>query len=157
MRRSSRTRFLAASSFLLLMLSGHIAHGQVANVSVTSSRPADLVGLYRIDNPVIDATSTIHYLRLMRDGRSRLESVRIDAAGVPIRASVEIGPFHRHPWSVKTLGEGASNLCFERDAAESCMAFHQEMPRGDLLLFKPDANWGSPTLILRRQGSARSR
>lgn len=152
-----RTRFIAASSFLLLALPLHLAHTQVATASAASVRPADLAGLYRMETPSSNATSTVRYLRLFSDGRSRLESVRIDGTASPISARVEVGPIHQHPWRVKMLSPGAApQLCFQMNATESCTAFHKEMPGGDLFLFAPDANWGSPTLILRREGSDRT-
>lgn len=128
------------------------ARAQTVPVSAVPVRPATLSGLYRLETPSPDSRSIITFLRLLPDGRSRLELLRIDDVGPTVRAVVEVGPFHRHPWRTKALAPGASpQLCFEIKRAESCSAFHVEGPRGDILLFAPEALWGEPTWVLRRQ------
>lgn len=150
------TRYLFACSAFVLVAPFRSAEAQAATASATTVRPSELAGLYRMVTPSTDSTSVIRFLRLFADGRSRLESVRIDANRAPVRARVEVGGFHRRPWGLKTASATAApKLCFEMRAAESCTAFHREMPGGDLLLFAPGANWGSPTLILRRQAAVR--
>jgi hypothetical protein len=157
MRRQMIARCIAAFSFLAFCLPAYSLHAQAANASASPVRPSELAGLYRMDTPSPDASSVIRFLRLFADGRSRLEFVRIDVAGGEIRAHATVGPFHRHAWRLKAPGAGAATqLCFELETTESCTAFHKEMPSGDLLLFAPEANWGSPTLVLRRQGSGSS-
>ena len=154
MRPSLIAHGLFVSSFVLATVAGRDGQAQTFNASGDPVRPAALAGLYRIEVPSTVSTSSIQFLRLFVDGRSRIELVRIDGTGRPVQARVLVGSFSEHPWRLKaTSAEHGQQLCFEMDGSESCTAFHQEMPRGDLLLFAPDANWGSPTIILRRQGS----
>lgn len=150
-------RCLVACTAVVLAFPVRSANAQAAIASATMLRPAELAGLYRMVTPSTDSTSVIHFLRLFPDGRSRMESVRIDASRAPVRARVEVQTFHRRPWGLKTSSASAApQLCFEMRTAEACTAFHREMPRGDLHLFAPGAHWGSPTLILRRQANFRS-
>ena len=124
---------------------------QVVSASAPLTRSTDLVGLYRLERPSSIAPSTITFLRLLPDGRSRIETLHIDAAQT-VRATVKVERFNRRPWGLKTVSPGGSpQLCFDLQGTESCSSFHMEMPRRDLLLFAPDANWGAPTLILRRE------
>jgi hypothetical protein len=153
MRRQVIARSVAVCSFLVFGLSGNSLIAQVVTASGASVRPPELAGLYRIETPSLGSASVIRFLRLFADGRSRLESIRIDVTGAKVRTETTVGPFQRHPWRLKAPSAGAATqLCFELKITESCTAFHKEMPSGDLLLFAPEANWGSPSLILRRQG-----
>jgi hypothetical protein len=153
MRRHVIGRSVAVSAFLVLGLSGHSLIAQVVTASAATLRPPELAGLYRMETPSLDSASVIRFLRLFADGRSRLESIRIDVTGAKVRAETTVGPFQRHPWRLNVPSTGAATqLCFELTITESCTAFHMEMPSGDLLLFAPEANWGSPSLILHRQG-----
>lgn len=146
---SRETRFMMTVFVLAFPLA--IAHAQAVSVS-TSRRPAGLAGLYRLETPANDSSSVITFLRLLPNGRSRIESLHIDASGTALRARVQVGPFSTHPWRTKLVTTGGSpQLCFEIRRAESCAAFHKQGPRGDLLLFAPEALWGEPTLVLRRQ------
>ena len=155
MRRQGIARSVASSAFLVLGLSGHSLIAQVVTASAVALRPPELAGLYRMETPSVDSASVIRFLRLFADGRSRLESIRIDVTGARVRAETTVGPFQRHPWRLKAPSAGAATqLCFELKVTESCTAFHMEMPSGDLLLFASEANWGSPSLILHRQGRA---
>jgi hypothetical protein len=149
-----RTFLLAwrVAACLSVLVVARPASAQVTPTTISSPRPLELAGLYRMESPMAPAMSEILFLRLFPNGRSRVESVVIDTKGESVRTSVKVGGFHRWPWRLKTLQPGASPyICFEIKEAESCTAFHQEGPRRDLLLFGPDAAWGSPTLILRRQ------
>ena len=153
MRRQVIARCVAVSSFLAIGFPVHSLIAQSATTSIATQRPPEFAGRYRIDSPSAEPASMIRFIRLFSDGRSRLESVRIDATGPEVRARVTVGPFHRHAWTIKESRAGTpTQLCLELEATESCMAFHMEMPSGNLLLFAPEANWGSPSLILRRQG-----
>jgi hypothetical protein len=150
--RMTSCRVAAWLSVVVIVPPLALAHAQAVSVSAAPVRPANLAGLYRVETPSIDSTSVITFLRLYTDGRNRLESVHIDASGATVGARVEVGQFHRHPWRTKALAPGASpQLCFEINRAESCAAFHMEGPHGDLLLFAPEALWGKPTWVLRRQ------
>lgn len=155
--RHQVARCLVACLAFVFVFPLRSANAQAATASTTEVRPSELAGLYRMITPSTDSTSVIRFLRLFADGRSRLESVRIDANQAPVRARVEVEAFHRRPWGLKTRSATAApQLCFEMRTIESCTAFHREGPGGDLLLFAPGANWGSPTLILRRQATARA-
>jgi hypothetical protein len=157
MNRQVIARCVAVFSFLAVGFPVHLSMAQSVTPALAKTRPPELAGRYRVDSPSSDAASTIRFIKLFSDGRSRLEFVRIDATGPQVLARVTAGPFHRHPWTLKQRGAGTpTQLCFELEAAESCMAFHLEMPSGDLLLFAPEANWGSPSLRLRRQGPVSS-
>jgi len=127
---------------------------QVVSASAPLTRSTDLAGLYRLERPSSIAPSTISFLRLLPDGHSRVETLHIDAAQ-SVRATVKVGRFSSRLWGLKSVSPGASpKLCFDVQGTESCLAFHIEMPRRDLLLFAPDANWDEPTLILRREPDA---
>ena len=157
MRRRMIARCVTVSSLLVLGFPARPLIAQAVAASATPVRPVELAGLYRIENPSVDSASVIRFLRLFPDGRSRLESVRINAAGAEVRARVTVGLFHRRAWRLNAPSVGAATqLCFELKTIEKCTAFHKEMPSGDLLLFAPEANWGSPSLTLRRQGSSSS-
>ena len=96
-------------------------------------------------------------LRLLRDGRIRWETLVIDASSPDLRARVYAGGFRNGRWRLKSIGEGrAPVLCLPDDFGEICYAFHAQFPGNDLLLFGADANWGEPTLTLRRQTSSPS-
>jgi hypothetical protein len=148
------TRSFVFQVAVAIMLACATASAQTAKaVSVSAPvRPAGLAGLYRVATPAMDSSSVITFLRLLPDGRSRLESLHIDTSAGIVRARVEVGAFHRNPWRTKVAAPGASpQLCFEMTKGQSCAAFHMEGSRGDLLLFAPEALWGEPTLVLRRQ------
>jgi len=146
------------SVFAVSLVHTSVGHAQAVSVSATRANLPELASLYRLETPAAIAPSAIRFLRLLPDGRSRIETVRVDLAAESVRATVSVESFSRRPWRLKTLSPGASpQLCFELGKTESCSAFHMEMPRGDLLLFSSAANWGAPTLILRREAKVPSR
>ena len=152
MRRPLIDRCLRVLGLLLLVVGITKADAQLAMASKAPGRPTALSGLYRIEIPASGSVSVIRFIRLFPDGRNRIEAVQLDASGARLQAKVSVSPFHRNRWGLKEVSpERAPQLCFAINGADSCAAFHQEMPSGDLLLFAADANWGSPSLILRRQ------
>lgn len=140
--------------FVAALLYTSSGGAQVVSTSAPLTRSSDLSGLYRLERPSSIAPSSITFLRLLPDGRSRVETLHIDG-GQSVRASVKVGRFSSRPWGLKTVSPGASpQLCIDVQGTVSCLAFHTEMPRRDILLFAPGANWGEPTLILRREPDA---
>lgn len=123
-----------------------------------AERPMEMAGLYRVESPSSIAPQKIRFLRLLPDGRARWETLVIDGKSSTVKASVTVGEFSNRRWHLKNVGDGrAPHLCYPDIAGESCYAFHAETPRNDLLLFGPDANWGEPTIILRREQASNTR
>ena len=140
-------------SIAIMLTVIHTSVGRAQAVApAVSTNPPELAGLYRLEVPATVAPSTITFLRLLPNGRSRVETLHIDPHAARIRATVKVEPFSHRPWKLKEVSPGRSpQFCFALREVESCSAFHVEGPRSDLLLFGPNANWGSPTLILRRE------
>ena len=123
-----------------------------------TDHPVEMAGLYRVESPSAIAPRKIEFLRLLADGRARWETLEIDAANPTVKGKVTVGKFGEKRWHLKELRSGrAPQICYPEARGESCYAFHAETPRNDLLLFAPNANWGEPTIILRREGASNDR
>jgi hypothetical protein len=146
---SSGSRFSTLCALVVALPTTAFAQNQLVT---NAERPAEIVGLYRIEIPSAVAPHQMKFLRLLADGRARWETVDIEPASSGVRASTTIGEFSNKRWHLKSVGAGlAPQFCFPEERRESCYAFHAEKPRYDLLLFAPDANWSEPTIVLRRE------
>jgi hypothetical protein len=123
-----------------------------AQASVATNKAPDLAGLYRIEVPGKVGESSIRYLRLLPDGRARVETVLVNTRGAAVNAQAKIGNYSKAGWALKTLEAGLSpQLCLALPEIRSCFGFHVEMPGANLPLYGPDALFGEPTIFLRRQ------
>jgi hypothetical protein len=128
---------------------------QVVHEPDAGFNPAAVAGLYQMLDPrgYADALTAATYLRLLPDGRSRTEGVRItDEQGV-IAATTEIGLIHELPWAVRS-GAGGKELCFDVAGKLQCGQMERDLATGDLLLYDTARPRGRPDLRLHRVTSA---
>lgn len=153
---------LAALSALVLICGAAVFAAPAPQAAAGRDVPAGLVGLY-----LMRAPSDVHearmmrdeftYLRLAADGRSRLENLTTSDSMAGVAPAVEVGPWHRNPWSVKsaTTPRGAAatmdgRLCFDApDHTQPCDFYHLDSATGDLSLYAAPAAT-RPTLVLRK-------
>src|SRR5437868_5421454 len=80
-----------------------LAHAQIAKpISAPSAglSAPEIAGLYQMVDPrgVADPITTATFLRLLPDGRSRLEAVMVSDISGAITSRTEVGQYHRDPW-----------------------------------------------------------
>ncbi len=159
----SRHRWLLTTVVLGAVTITGSALAAGARPARSAERPAELVGLYRMEAPEAVRPSArlrfpateVTFLRLMPNGQSRLENVTIaDRAGTAA-ASVEVGPVQAQPWAVRVPSVGGraaaplAQLCFQAAGALQCQRYERDDATGDLSLFA-GASASSVTLRLER-------
>lgn len=126
-------------------------------------RPAELAGLYRMEVPDVARPGSrlrrpvteVTFLRLLPDGRSRLENVTLADRAGSVTAAVEVGPIQRRLWDVRVpdaAGRPApalARLCFEHAGALQCERYERDADTGDVSLYA-GPNAASLTLRLER-------
>ncbi len=156
---SNRRRVMAGVALGIPALIG--AAG--APTDATSERPAELAGVYRMEIPEASRPSArlrfprteVTFLRLLPDGRSRLENVTLVDEGGTIAARVEVGPTNGEPWRVRVpvaAGRPASalaELCLTHAGAAQCQRYERDAETGDVSLYA-GATAGSLVLRLER-------
>ena len=128
-----------------------------------AERPAELGGVYRLEAPEAVRPSArlrfpateVTFLRLLPDGRSRLENVTVRDREGAVVAAVEVGPLHRQRWEVRVptpLGQAApqlAQLCVALGGELTCQRYERDAVTGDVTLFA-NASASSATLRLER-------
>lgn len=117
-----------------------------------------IAGLYQMMDPrgYADPLAAAAYLRLLPDGRSRLESVVVSDANGTITSKTEIGKFHRTPWVVKQTAAG-HELCFDVAGKSQCDQVERDPATNDLLLYDVTRPRGHADLRLHRVGAVTGR
>lgn len=143
---------LAALAALLVLCGAAVFAAPAPQAPVSPSLPAEFVGLYLMQAPpefpaarMMRDEST--YLRLAADGRSRLENLTTRDAATGVVPSVEVGPWHRNPWSVRPAAtpRGAAavmdgRLCFDAaNHTQPCTFYHRDPRTGDITLYAAPA------------------
>ena len=110
-----------------------------------------VAGLYQMLDPrgYADALDAATYLRLLPDGRSRLEGVLISDTNGAISARTVIRDFHRSPWIIRRT-PAAAELCFEVGRKLQCSQIERDPATGDLLLYDVARPRGHADLRLHR-------
>lgn len=140
----------------------HASTARRASSSV-AARPAELVGLYRLDVPEARRPSArlrypateVTFLRLLADGRARLENVTLADQGGVVAARVARGPTAARPWAVRTPSPGGrpapalAQLCVPQAGGVTCERYERDAVTGDLVLYA-GASAASATLRLER-------
>lgn len=143
---------LAGLSALVLLCGAAVFVAPTPQTPASSSVPAELVGLYQMQAPPEMPTARMMrdestYLRLAADGRSRLENLTTRDSATGVVPSVELGPWHRNPWSVRPAAtpRGAAatmdgRLCFDApNHTQPCTFYHRDPGTGDLTLYAAPA------------------
>ena len=153
---------LAGLSALVVLCGTAVFAAPAPQAPASPSVPAELVGLYLMQAPsempaarMMRDEST--YLRLAADGRSRLENLTTRDAATGVVPSVELGPWHRNPWSVRpaatprTADEAMDGrLCFEApNHSQPCDFYHRNPRTGDLTLYAAPAAWKMELRLLK--------
>jgi hypothetical protein len=137
------------------------ANGQTVN-SVNAPdaglSAAKIAGLYQMVDPrgYADPLAAAAYLRLLPDGRSRLEAIVVSDVSGSISSRTEIGDFHRTPWAVRQTQAGPE-LCFDVAGKSQCAQVERDLATSDLLLYDPARPRGHADLRLHRVGSSATR
>ncbi len=82
----------------------------------------NIAGLYQMIDPrgYADPLAAAVYLRLLPDGRSRLEGIVVSDLNGSISSRTEIGSFHRTAWAVRQTPSGPE-LCLMSPANRSAL------------------------------------
>lgn len=144
--------FLAASNSAAAQ-SARTVHEPNAGLTTTS-----IAGLYQMVDPrgLADPLAAATYLRLLPDGRSRLEGVMVSDANGSITSRTEIGNFHRNPWAIHSTAAGPE-LCFDVGGKTQCDQVERDLATNDLLLYDAARPRGRADLRLHRVGQTRAR
>jgi hypothetical protein len=96
----------------------------------------EIAGLYQMLDPrgYADAFAAATYLRLLPDGRSRLEGVVVSDVNGSIKSVTEIGNYHRTRWTIQRTAAGPE-LCFDVAGKSLCSQVERDLATNDLLLF----------------------
>lgn len=145
----------------LLLIAANTANGQ----GVKAVREPDaglsastIAGLYQMIDPrgYADPLAAATYLRLLPDGRSRLEAVVVADMNGSINSRTNIGSFHRTPWAIKLTPAGPE-LCFDVVAKSHCAQVERDLVTNDLLLYDAARPRGRADLRLHRVDAPSSR
>jgi hypothetical protein len=138
---------------------GSAVHGLAAQSvnSPLSLNTANIAGLYQMLDPrgYADAFTAATYLRLLPDGRSRLEGVVVTDVNGSINSQSEIGAFHRTPWAVRETAAGPE-LCFDVAGKSQCAQVERDPATNDLLLYSTTRPRGHADLRLHKIVTVRS-
>lgn len=135
------------------------AQGQIGGKNPDAGIAAgNIVGLYQMLDPrgYADPLAAATYLRLLPDGRSRLEGVIVSDLGGSIHSTTEIGSYHRNPWTVRSTPAGPE-LCFDAGGKSKCGQIERDPATGDLLLFDAARPRGRADLRLHRIAPTQAR
>jgi hypothetical protein len=160
-KMSRSTRIALALTFTASVASTVTAEAQSAHaVKAPDSgfTPAQIAGLYQMVDPrgYADVLTAVTYLRLLPDGRSRLEGVAVSDVNGAIAAHTEIAAYHRTPWAIKGSAAGPE-LCFDVAGKSQCEQVERDPATNDLLLFSTTRPRGHADLRLHRIGAAPAR
>jgi hypothetical protein len=124
---------------------------QSVNAAPSDLTSGSVAGLYQMLDPrgYADALTAATYLRLLPDGRSRLEAIMVKDAGGSITSQTEIGTFHRTPWSVRQT-PGGPELCFDAAGKSQCAQVERDAATNDLLLYSTTRPRGRADLRLHK-------
>jgi hypothetical protein len=153
--RTRNTSSLIAAALLLTALNTADGQGAKAvrepDAGFTAS---SIAGLYQMLDPrgYADPLAAAAYLRLLPDGRSRLEGVVVSDVNGSINSRTEIGSFHRTPWAISPTAAGPE-LCFDVAGKSHCEQIERDLATSDLLLYDPARPRGRPDLRLHRVGA----
>ena len=149
----SATRIAFALGFVLIVSgTGTAAQAQSASAGKTPDAGftvSNIAGLYQMVDPrgYADPLTAATYLRLLADGRSRLEGVIVSDIGGSINARTEIGSYHRNPWRLRSTPAG-EELCFDVGGKSKCAQVERDLATNDLLLFDASRPRGHADLRL---------
>lgn len=156
----SVTRAASALSVTAILFGAtNTAQGQIGAKNPDAGfATSNIVGLYQMLDPrgYADPLAAATYLRLLPDGRSRLEGVIVSDLGGTISSTTEIGSYHRNPWTVRSTPAGAE-LCFDAGGKSKCAQIERDPVTGDLLLFDTARPRGHADLRLHRIAPAQAR
>jgi hypothetical protein len=118
----------------------------------------DIAGLYQMLDPRghADPFAAATYLRLLPDGRSRLEGVIVSDVNGSISSRTEISSFHRTPWLVRSVASGPE-LCLDVAGKSHCTQMERDLATNDLLLYDPARPRGRADLRLHKVAAASPR
>lgn len=119
---------------------------------------SNIAGLYQMIDPrgYADPLAAATYLRLLPDGRSRLEGVLVSDVGGSISSKTEIGGYHRNPWAIRSTAAG-QELCFDVGGKSQCAQVERDLATSDLLLFDTARPRGHADLRLHQIGRSLAR
>jgi hypothetical protein len=153
---------LAALSTLVVLCGAAVFAAPSPQSPAATGVPAQFVGLYLMRAPADFPVGRMMrdeftYLRLAADGRSRLENLTTSDSTAGVAPAVEVGPWHRNPWSVRPAAapRGAADslegrLCFDLpNHTQPCDFYHRDPGTGDLTLYAAPAAT-KVTLLLRK-------
>ena len=114
-----------------------------------------VAGLYQMLDPrgYADGLTAATYLRLLPDGRSRLEAVLVADGNGVISARTDVSEYHRSPWAIRRTTAGPE-LCFEVAGKTKCSQVERDLATGDLLLYDATRPRGHADLRLHRVSPA---
>ncbi len=159
---SSFARTVSALGFIFVVW---IAGAQAQSPSATNIRNPDagltvanISGLYQMVDPrgYADPLTAATYLRLLPDGRSRLEGVTVLDINGSIQSKVEVGSYHRNPWQLRDTSAGRE-LCFDVAGKSHCAQVERDLATNDLLLFDASRPRGHADLRLHKIIPSQSR
>jgi hypothetical protein len=119
---------------------------------------ANIAGLYQMLDPrgYADPLTAATYLRLLPDGRSRLEGVIVSDVNGSIDSKIEVGSYHRNPWQLRSTLAG-EELCFDVAGKSHCAQVERDLATNDLLLFDIQRPRGHADLRLHQINHSQSR
>ena len=159
---SSLARTTSALGFILVVWS---AGAQAQTQSATNIRNPDagltvanISGLYQMVDPrgYADPLTAATYLRLLPDGRSRLEGVIVSDVNGSIQSKIEVASYHKNPWQLRDTPAG-KELCFDVAGKSHCAQVENDLATNDLLLFDTSRPRGHADLRLHKIIPSQSR
>jgi len=149
---------VAAVLFLSALSAANAQDAKSVSAPDAGLSASSIAGLYQMLDPrgYADPLAAAAFLRLLPDGRSRLEGVVVSDVNGSITSQTEIGRFHRTPWAVKQTQAGPE-LCFDVAGKSQCAQVERDPATSDLLLYDPARPRGHADLRLHRIGATTGR
>jgi len=146
--------FVAAVSVLSALNTAKAQGAKSVSAPDAGLSASSIAGLYQMLDPrgYADPLAAAAYLRLLPDGRSRVEGIVVSDVNGAINSQTEIGSFHRTPWAVKQTPAGPE-LCFDVAGKSQCAQVERDLATNDLLLYDPARPRGHADLRLYRIGA----
>jgi hypothetical protein len=154
--RGTRTvLFAVVSAFALASATAGAQSAQVVREPDAGLTVGAVAELYQMLDPrgYADGLTSATYLRLLPDGRSRLEAVLVSDTNGTISARTDVGEFHRSPWTIRRSA-ASPELCFEVAGKTHCSQVERDLGTADLLLYDATRPRGHADLRLHRVGQS---
>lgn len=156
--RRRKTFYVIVATFSAALSSAGGQTVQPARNTNAGLTAPEIAGLYQMLDPRghADPLAAATYLRLLSDGRSRLEGVIVSDVNGSISSRTEISSFHRTPWLVRSAPSGPE-LCFDVAGKSRCAQMERAPATNDLSLYDPARPRGRADLRLHKVAVASTR